>query len=269
MQPQLLLGKPVKELLVGKINRRISSGQKIKAYIIYNDASFEADAYHKQIAKQLIKLGQEVKEINISNSSDVIDAINRGNNDPIGSIIICRPLLVDNEKDLIELVDEKKDADSLTYSSLGRVVKGNLKYLSGTSASVKNIVDYYQIPVKGKRVLIVGRSLSVGLPISQFLLQYHGLISIVHTRITKEDIKLQAKNSDIIVLAAGTRGLISEDDISPDATIIDCGYQEDGGGDLGFVPKCKAYTPVPGGVGPLTISCLIENCFYKLYGDFE
>jgi methylenetetrahydrofolate dehydrogenase (NADP+)/methenyltetrahydrofolate cyclohydrolase len=81
----------------------------------------------------------------------------------------------------------------------------------------------------------------------------------VHSKIPRETIGKLASESDIVILASGQRGLVLPEEIRSHQVIIDCGYQDDGKGDLGFVPDCAAYTPVPGGVGPVTIACLVEN----------
>jgi methylenetetrahydrofolate dehydrogenase (NADP+)/methenyltetrahydrofolate cyclohydrolase len=152
----------------------------------------------------------------------------------------------------------------LTSVNFGKMAKGNLDYLSGTSSSVKRLIDFYQIPVRGKKTLVVGRSVSVGLPIALMMMKYDALISVVHSKIAPEVISEYAKKSDIIILAAGKRGLVNQKDISLGQVVIDCGYQEDGKGDLGFVPDCAYFTPVPGGVGPVTISALVLNALNLL-----
>jgi len=258
-----LLGKPVKLAILNKINEKIEKGISFVSYLIYNPNIVEAVIYKQQIEKQLIKLNLKIVDCPVLTSEDLLKYINLGNTDEKGMIFVCRPLKVENEEKYIELINPSKDPDMLTSASLGKLAKGNLNYLSGTSMAVKEIFDYYNIDLVNKKCLVLGRSLSVGLPIYLMCIKKNALVSVVHSKITKENISNQAKQSDIIILATGQRGLVQPSDLNENQIIIDCGYHEDGQGDLGFIPNVKAYTPVPGGVGPITISCLILNAFNK------
>jgi methylenetetrahydrofolate dehydrogenase (NADP+)/methenyltetrahydrofolate cyclohydrolase len=260
-----LLGKPIKEEILLNLHQRIELGQKIRGYIIYNPASFEASSYHRLIAKLLVSLNLEVVEAEIQTAAEAEKAIKEANSDPVGSLFLCRPLLIKEEKELIEEISPVEDADMLTAVNLGKLAKGDLDYLSGTSCSVKKIIDYYKIPVEGKKVLVVGRSVSVGLPAALMLLKKNAELSIAHSKVPLEEIRKKAKEAEILVLASGQR-LLRPEDINQEGTVIDCGYLEDGKGDLGFEPDCKMFTPVPGGVGPVTIACLAENAFNLRYG---
>lgn len=262
-----LLGKPIREEVLALIKARMEKGQKIRGYVLVNPASFEASAYARLIEKTLDKLNLPYKEIKAETYEEAADAIKEANGDPLGSVFLCRPLKVEKEKELIESVSPDKDSDMLTSSNLGKLAKGDLHYLSGTSSSVNHLLDYYHIDVTGKKALIVGRSVSVGLPCALMLMKKNALIQVVHTKASEEDIHLLASQADILVLAAGKRGIITEKDLSPNQIIIDCGYQEDGHGDLGFTPDCVAFTPVPGGVGPITIALLAYNAFFLKYGE--
>ncbi|MCI2068751.1 MAG: bifunctional 5,10-methylenetetrahydrofolate dehydrogenase/5,10-methenyltetrahydrofolate cyclohydrolase [Bacilli bacterium] len=263
----LLLGKPIRQQILSSLSERIAKGEKITGYVIYNEASFEAGAYAKLIGKLLTNLNQQVKEIIVKDALEAKKAIDEANRDPLGSVFLCRPLLFKEEKELIELIHPEKDADMLTSLNLGKLTKGNLDYLSGTSSSVRKILEYYHLDPKGQKALIVGRSVSVGMPCALMMIKKDALVSVVHTKVEPEVISQLAKESTYIILASGHRGLVKKEDIRPQQIIIDCGYQEDGGGDLGFIPDCLAYTPVPGGVGPVTIAALAENAFKLLYGN--
>lgn len=264
--PDLLLGKPIKQQILSSLSERIAKGEKITGYVIYNEASFEAGAYAKLIGKLLANLNQTVKEIVVNDAVQAREAIAEANSDPFGSVFLCRPLLLKEEKELIESIKPEKDADMLTSLNMGKLTKGNLDYLSGTSSSVRKILEYYHLDPKGKKALIIGRSVSVGMPCALMMIKKDALVSVVHTKIESAVISEMASQSSYIILAAGHRGLVKKEDIKPQQIIIDCGYQEDGGGDLGFIPDCLAYTPVPGGVGPVTIAALAENAFKLLYG---
>jgi len=262
-----LLGKPVRELIRSKIRERIEKGQKIRGYILVNPNSFEAESYAKLVASLLRTFGQEVFLKEVRNLSEGEKVLKEAKQDALSSVFLARPLLFKEESLLTEEIPPEKDADMLTGTNFGKLAKGDLRYLSGTSRAVKELLDFYQIDVGSKKALVVGRSVSVGLPIALLLLKKNAYVTTVHSKTDIRDIREEAKRSDVIVLASGKRGLIRKEDLSPSSLLIDCGYQEDGGGDLGFVPEENVYTPVPGGVGPVTVSALIENAFFLKYGD--
>lgn len=259
-----LLGKDVKATVIENIKNYQQKGLKFVGYLIFNSKSKEAEIYANQICKNLAKLEIEYKMISISNYDEAKQAILEANKDELAMIFVCRPLLVDNEESLIELIDPNKDPDMLTSYNLGKLTKGDLNYLSGTSMAVRKIIEFYNINLTNQKVLVLGRSISVGLPICLMVLKKNALLQVAHSRIDLENISLTAKNADVIILATGKQGLIKKEDLNPNQIIIDCGYHENGSGDLNFIPDVKMYTPVPKGVGPVTISCLIENAFFLL-----
>lgn len=259
-----LLGKNVKAQIIEDIKKYQQGGLKFVGYLIFNKKSAEAEIYANQIAKNLSKLGIEYKMILISNYQEAKQAIIEANNDDLAMIFLCRPLLVEKEESLIELIDPNKDPDMLTSCNLGKLAKGDLNYLSGTSMAVRKIIEYYNIDLTNKKVLVLGRSVSVGLPINLMVLKKNALLQVAHSKIDLDNISSTAKNADVIILATGKQGLIKKEDLNPNQIIIDCGYHENGSGDLNFIPDVNMFTPVPGGVGPVTISCLIENAFFLL-----
>lgn len=259
-----LLGKPIREKIIEDIKNKIENGERIEPYIIYNSDSFEAVEYKKLVVRTLNKLGLESKEFDIKNNKEAEDAIGKANSNPLGSVFLCRPLMVENESSLFDLIDPSKDADMLTTHNFGKLAKGDLSCLSGTARSVAKIIDYYNIDVENKRTLVVGRSISVGMPVALMMTKKNSFVSISHSKIDIDQTRLMAENSDIVILATGKRGIITPLQVKQNQIIIDCGYCEDGKGDLGFIPDCKSYSPVPGGVGPATIACIIENAFEQI-----
>jgi len=256
-----LLGKPIRLKIVEELKNRIKNGEIIEPYIIYNSQSFEADEYRKLVVRTLEKLGIKSKVFDVKTFASAKAAIIEANSSPIASVFLCRPLLFERERELFDLIDPSKDADMLTTHNFGRLAKGDLSCLSGTARSVSKIIDYYNLDVVNKRVLVIGRSVSVGMPIALMMVKRNSFVSISHSKIDIDQTRLMAENSDIVILATGKRGILTPTQIKLNQTIIDCGYCEDGKGDLGFIPDCKDYTPVPGGVGPATIACIIENAF--------
>lgn len=261
---ELLYGKPVREKILALIEDKIKSGISFNAYLIYNPSCIEASIYKNQIEKLLTKLNIPNFDCSISDYNQAKKAIQKANSDPLGMIFVSRPLSIENENELIEDINPNKDPDMLTSSNLGKLTKGNLNYLSGTSQAVRQIIDFYNISLQGKKVLVLGRSISVGLPIFLMTLKKNALASIVHSKISLEDISKQVRESEVIILATGKRGLVKKEDVNLNQIIIDCGYHEDSSGDLGFLPEAKMFTPVPKGVGPVTIASLILNAFFLI-----
>lgn len=232
--------------------------------IFYNSKSSESTSYAKMIERFCTACGVPLENYDVleMSSEEVISEIKFLTESKENMIILSRPMGFDEEEDIIQLVDPKHDPDMLTRDNSARLLKGDLNYLPGTAHSVMALLEHYNFDVEGKKVLIIGRSVSVGMPIFLAMQRKGAFCSLAHSRVYKTDIKERAIDSEIIVLASGKRGLIGPEDISKDAVVIDCGYHSDGKGDLGFIPDCDAFTPVPGGVGPLTIAAVIKNGYF-------
>lgn len=156
------------------------------------------------------------------------------------------------------------DPDFAGMWERGCFYSGDDDYLPATPRSVLKLITSAGVDLTGKKALVIGRSKAVGLPVALGLLHKNMQVTLVHSKITPEDIKKAASQSDVIVLASGVRGLVDKDSLKPGQIIIDCGYHSDGMGDLGFVPDEKMpgfYTPGVGGVGPLTVAELLVNCW--------
>jgi len=168
---------------------------------------------------------------------------------------------------LCALVDPLKDVDGLHPENIGLLVRGAPRFVPATSKGIMSLLDFYTIPVSGKRVAIVGRSLLVGKPLAQLLLKRDATVTIAHSKTT--DLESVINVSDIVVVAVGKPGLITGTMILPGSVIIDVGITriEEGGkayivgdADAESVSKVAgALSPVPGGVGPMTVLSLFEN----------
>jgi methylenetetrahydrofolate dehydrogenase (NADP+) / methenyltetrahydrofolate cyclohydrolase len=158
-----------------------------------------------------------------------------------------------------------KDADALSFESLGRLMAGRSWVKSCTPQGIIELLKHYQIALAGKHCVVVGRSLIVGKPVAQLLVQENATVTLCHSQ--SRDTKAQVKSADVVVVAAGKPGLFGSEDFKTGATLIDVGIHRqtpDGKlcGDVrwdGLDKVLAAATPVPGGVGPMTISCLLEN----------
>jgi len=198
---------------------------------------------------------------------EVLELITTLNNDKaIHGILVQLPLPkhIDEQKVLLA-IDPKKDVDGFHPMSVGALVVGAEGFVSCTPAGIIELLHRSNVTIEGKHCVVVGRSNIVGKPISMLLLKEHGTVTICHSR--TKDLGQIVKQADIIVAAVGVPKLITKDMIKKDAVIIDVGMNrlEDGTlcGDVDFegcIEKASFITPVPGGVGPMTIAMLMDNC---------
>lgn len=182
-----------------------------------------------------------------------------------------------SETTIMSAIDRRKDVDGLTPENVGRTVQGLPSIISATPRGIRELLAYYQIPTEGRHVVVIGRSNIVGKPIAMLLMQrpYLSLpsmsaaslgdatVTICHSK--TRDLKSICLTADIIIVAAGCPKLLTADMVKEGATIIDVGINRVDGklvGDVDFehvAPKAAYITPVPGGVGPMTIVSLLQN----------
>lgn len=189
-----------------------------------------------------------------------------------------------NEDKVIETISHKKDVDGFHPISVGNLVIGKDTFASCTPAGIQELLIRYKIETKGKHVVVVGRSNIVGKPIANIMLQKaegaNSIVTIVHS--AAKDISYYTKQADILIAAIGKPEMIKADMVKDGAAVIDVGinriddpskpkgYRIVGDVDFENVSKKSSFiTPVPGGVGPMTIAMLLSNTFkaYKLYGE--
>ena len=169
-----------------------------------------------------------------------------------------------NEETVINAIDPKKDVDAFHPSNVGKIMIGNYTFLPCTPAGVIDLLDYYNIDISGKKCVIIGRSNIVGKPMAHLLLERNGTVTVCHSRTV--DLAEETKKADILVVAIGKPEFVTADMVKPGAVVIDVGINRgaDGKllGDVEFsgVSEVASYiTPVPGGVGPMTITTLLKN----------
>ncbi len=191
------------------------------------------------------------------------------NNPSIHGILIQLPLpkQLDTHR-IIDLLPPEKDVDGLSENNLGKLLRGVPGLVPCTPLGVMRILEHYEIPTTGKRAVVIGRSTLVGLP-QVLLLGRKGTdatVTLAHSR--SGDIRDITKSADIVVAAAGIAHLIKQEHIKPGATVIDVGVTRTNEGIRGDVDFdavqniAGAITPMPGGTGPMTVACLLENTLY-------
>ncbi len=164
---------------------------------------------------------------------------------------------------IVNRVDPAKDVDGLTEISAGRLAQGRSGLRPCTPSGVIELLDAYAVPIEGAEAVVVGRSELVGRPQAQLLLQRNATVTVCHSR--TRDLEAVCRRADILVAAAGIRHLVGAEAVKPGATVIDVGIHRTEDGLRGDVdqdavrPVAGALTPVPGGVGPMTIAMLLRN----------
>lgn len=212
-------------------------------------------------------LGIEFNQHSVISKESLVDKINELNsNDKVKGYFIQLPLpqLTDvSSQNLLDLIDPKKDIDCLTSLNLGKVLSGSQQYLPGTVRGIINILDTLNVSYKSKNIVIVNNSILIGKPIAMYLSNKGSTVTICN-EFTLE-LKSLTINADILITATGVKHLITESMVKKDSIIIDAGICIENGqlfGDVDFkhvLKKVQYITPVPGGVGPLTITFLVQN----------
>ncbi|MGY8714729.1 MAG: bifunctional methylenetetrahydrofolate dehydrogenase/methenyltetrahydrofolate cyclohydrolase FolD [Verrucomicrobiia bacterium] len=185
-------------------------------------------------------------------------------NKDIHGILVQLPLpnQIDSEK-ILEAIDPKKDVDGFHPINVGKLVVGNALLTPCTPTGIIELLDRYDIEISGKHAVIIGRSNIVGKPVSMLLLQRNATITICHSR--TQNLEEVTRSADILVAAVGRANFVTEEMVSEGTVVIDVGINRVDGkltGDVDFEPvskKASHITPVPGGVGPMTIALLMEN----------
>jgi len=226
-------------------------------------------AYVKMKAKACEKVGFYSITHNMPDSisqDEIIATIEMMNNNPrIDGILVQLPLPkhVDTDK-ILEVIDPKKDVDGFHAYNVGRLVTNLDSFVACTPLGVMQMFEAYNINLQGQDVCVVGASNIVGKPMAALLLNAEATVTVTH--IHTKNLKAHTSKADIIVVGVGVPGLIKDDMVKEGAIVIDIGINriEDGSlvGDVDFAnvsKKCSYITPVPGGVGPMTIAMLLSN----------
>ncbi len=197
---------------------------------------------------------------------ELLDLVKELNNDREINGILCQLPLPQglDEKAVIEAISPLKDVDAFHASNVGKIMIGDYDFLPCTPAGVMEMLHSYNIKVEGKKCVVIGRSNIVGKPMAMLLLHENGTVTITHSR--TKNLSEVTKEADILVAAIGRAKFVGADMVKEGAVVIDVGMNRDESGklcgDVDFEEvkdKCYAITPVPGGVGPMTIAILMKN----------
>jgi methylenetetrahydrofolate dehydrogenase (NADP+)/methenyltetrahydrofolate cyclohydrolase len=195
-----------------------------------------------------------------TSTSQLLEEISKLNeNRSVHGILLQHPVPNQiNERECFDAISLEKDVDGVTCLGFGNMAMGETAYGSCAPAGIMRLLKYYKIEISGKHAVVVGRSPILGKPMSMMLLNENATVTVCHSK-TRNLVDL-VRQADILVGAVGIPRFIKSDWIKENSIVIDAGYHPEKCGDIDLVnieSKCLAYTPVPGGVGPMTINTLL------------
>ncbi|MDX5332784.1 MAG: bifunctional methylenetetrahydrofolate dehydrogenase/methenyltetrahydrofolate cyclohydrolase FolD [Gammaproteobacteria bacterium] len=245
---------------------REASGGKtpILATILVGDDPASATYVRmKQNACKRIGMGSEAVELGPDTTTEqllaVIDELNR--NEEVHGILLQHPVPAQiDERECFDHIALGKDVDGVTCLGFGRMAMGERAFGSATPAGIMTLLRHYAIPLSGRHAVVVGRSPILGKPMAQMLLNADCTVTICHSR--TQNLPELIRQADVVVGAVGRPEFIKGEWIKDGAVVVDAGYHPGGVGDIelsAVADRASAWTPVPGGVGPMTISTLITQ----------
>lgn len=200
-----------------------------------------------------------------TSEDELLGLIDTLNNESTVNGILCQlplPRHINSQK-VIEAISPIKDVDAFHTQNVGKIMTGDYDFVPCTPAGIMELLSFYNISIESKNCVVIGRSNIVGKPMSMLLLHKNGTVTICHSKTA--DLKNICKNADILVAAVGKANFVTSDMVKEDAVVIDVGMNREKGklcGDVDFEnvsKKASFITPVPGGVGPMTIAMLMKN----------
>lgn len=240
---------------------------KLSVILVGNDGASQSYVRSKKKAAEKIGMISEIVHLEeTATEEEVLNELNRLNNDDsVSGILVQVPLPKQvSEQKILEAINPDKDVDGFHPINIGKLYIDEQTFVPCTPLGIMEILKYADIDLEGKNAVVIGRSHIVGQPVSKLLLQKNASVTILHSR--SKDMASYLKDADVIVSAVGKPGLVTKDVVKEGAVIIDVGNTPDENGKLkGDVDYdavkeiAGAITPVPGGVGPLTITMVLNN----------
>lgn len=240
---------------------------KLTVILVGNDGASQSYVNSKKKAAEKIGMISEIVHMDESSTEEeVLSELDRLNNDDsVSGILVQVPLPKQvSEAKVLEAINPDKDVDGFNPINIGRLYTGERTFIPCTPLGIMEILKHADIDLKGKNVAVIGRSHIVGQPVSKLLTDQDATVTLLHSKSTNTEEVL--KQSDVIVSAVGLVHLVTKDLVKPGAVIIDVGNTPDENGKLkgdvdfeAVKEVASAITPVPGGVGPLTITMVLNN----------
>jgi methylenetetrahydrofolate dehydrogenase (NADP+) / methenyltetrahydrofolate cyclohydrolase len=271
MSAILMKGKPVADAIKAELTARIGTelgGMSPTLVVVVPAGESESDYYLRSLGKTAAECGinllQKVLPVDASTDDYKYVVGSSGMESSIHGILVMRPLPDSVDTDAVtSVIPASKDVDGVTAGNMAALYLEKPNLVPATAVSIMSLLDYHNVSLKGVHVAMVGRSRTVGKPALLMLLSRHATVTICHSRTV--DIGSVLLACDVVVVAAGVAGFIKPEMIKPGAVVIDAGFNilPDGNvmgdSDPAVAEVASLYAPVPGGVGPLTVVCLLRN----------
>ena len=246
---------------VKKIHLNTNSIPILATILVGNDPA--SNTYVKMKGNACKRIGMDSLKIELEEKTTTDELrekiIELNNNDDVHGILLQHPVPDHiDERSCFDAIDIRKDVDGVTSLGFGRMSMQERAFGSCTPFGIMRLLKEYKIDIEGKSAVVVGRSPILGKPMAMMLLNENATVTICHSKTQKLSEKVS--EADIIVGAVGIPKFIKGEWIKDGAVVIDAGYHPEKCGDIdleNIIPRCSAYTPVPGGVGPMTINTLI------------
>lgn len=272
--PQIIDGKVISAQIKDEVKERVAAlaaqGKKVCLAVIQvgNDPASSVYVGNKKKACAYVGIESLAYELaEETTQEELLDLIRELNaREDVNGILVQLPLPKQIDEDaVIRAIDPKKDVDGFHPQSVGALCIGQPGFVSCTPAGIIQLLKRSGIEISGKECVVIGRSNIVGKPMALLLLRENGTVTVCHSR--TKDLKEVTKRADILVVAVGKPKMITREYVKEGAVVIDVGIHRNENnklcGDVDYedvAPVCSAITPVPGGVGPMTIAMLMYNC---------
>lgn len=265
MENVVLNGKETSKEIIENLKAHFESHpttKKLAIISVGDDYGSEVYCNMKKKKAEYIGIGCEVFHFEESATQEEIEAKVKelGADDNVAGIMIQHPLPKNiDEQKCFNLIPYQKDVDGLSAESFGLMAQGKQVFVPATALGIMKLLEKYNISLPGKTVLMIGKSQIVGLPLAVMLMKAGATVTVAHSRtLNLEDM---VKNYKIIIVAIGKKEYVKADWFTEGQIIVDAGYNEGNVGDVDHLAYEKAsyYTPVPGGVGPMTIASLMSQ----------
>lgn len=266
---ELLDGKKVAESIYSKLLLEASLLSVVpKLVVILVGTDPASQTYVRSKAKKAQSLGLRSETIQYSESvtqDELLQKIRELNADKdTHGVLIQLPLPKHIQKNILfDALDPKKDVDGLTAENAGKLMLGRPQLVPCTPFGVIEMLKFYSVPIEGAKAVVLGRSDIVGKPMAQLLMNENATVTVCHSK--TKNLAAVARSADILIAAIGKPKLVGSDWVGEGSVVIDVGIHREGDklcGDVDFKKveaRCKAISPVPGGVGPMTIAMLMKN----------
>ncbi|MGY3724187.1 methylenetetrahydrofolate dehydrogenase (NADP+) / methenyltetrahydrofolate cyclohydrolase [Granulicatella balaenopterae] len=264
------LAKEIRQVVATKTRQLIDKAgvtPGLAVVLVGDDPASQTYVKLKERHAKEVGFHSVVRRLDESVSQEEVLAVIRdlNNDQAIDAILVQLPLPQQIDTDIVlRAVEPKKDVDGFHAMNLGNLVQKDETLVPCTPKGIITLLDHYQIDVMGKKVVVVGESLIVGRPMALMCLNRGATVTVCH--IHTKDLAAETKQADVLISATGVLGLITKEHLKPGAVVIDVGMVRDSDGSLKgdvcyseVLPLASAITPVPGGVGPMTIASLLEQ----------